>query len=380
MAAPHRVTFVIGELGKGGAEYQLYELLRAIDRSRFVPEVIVLAEGGYWAEPIRRLGIDVHEIPRAGGLDLRRLARLRRRLRTSRPDILHAVRWSGNSYGRLAALGLGVPVVIASERVHEEHRPWVRRAIDRLLDPVTNAYLVNCEAIAAGLRGQVGIAAHRIRVIPNGIDLARLPPPLADRRAGRVAAGLAPERRLVAGVGRLTAQKDFTTFLAAAEAIVGAIPDVDLVIVGEGEERGALEARARELGLEERLRFLGLRHDVPTLLRGVDVLLMTSRFEGFPNAVLEAMAMGAVAVATAVGGCGELIRDGETGTLIPPGDPAAAACAVIDVLKDTPRATSMAGAARRHVERELTVEVLARRTEAFYAELLADASSRRAAA
>src|SRR5262245_23704817 len=180
MAAPHRLTYVIGELGKGGAEYQLYELLRALDRGRFAPSVVVLAGGGYWTEPIRRLGIEVHELPRRGGLDLRRVIALRRALRDRPPDVLQTVRWSGNSYGRLAALGLGIPVVIASERVHEERRSWFRETMDRLLDRATDAYLVNCEAIARGLRQRLKIAPRRIRVIPNGVDLTRLPPAMGD--------------------------------------------------------------------------------------------------------------------------------------------------------------------------------------------------------
>jgi len=217
-------------------------------------------------------------------------------------------------------------------------------------------------------------------VIPNGIDLAQLPRPVGDRRAGRQAVGLPAERRLVAGVGRLTAQKDFVTFLEAGRRILDAVPDVDLLVIGDGEERAALEARARALRLEGRVHFLGLRHDVPALLRGADVLLMTSVFEGFPNAVLEAMAMGAVAVATDVGGCGELVLSGETGVLIPPRNAAAAATAVVRVLEDQVLSTRLAQAARARVERELTVQVLAARTEGFYTELLAAARVERPAA
>src|SRR5262249_38640976 len=166
----------------------------------------------------------------------------------------------------------------------------------------------------------------------------------------------------------------------AGRRILDAVPDVDLLVIGDGEERAALEARARALRLEGRVHFLGLRHDVPALLRGADVLLMTSVFEGFPNAVLEAMAMGAVAVATAVGGCGGLVLAGERGVLIPPRNAAAAATAVVRVLEDQVLSTRLAQAARARVERELTVQVLAARTEGFYTELLAAARVERPAA
>src|SRR2546422_2862619 len=114
-APPYRVAYVIGELGKGGAEYQLYELLRHLDRRRFAPGVFVLAPGGWWVEPIRALGVPVEEIPRRGPADVRRLARLRASLPRFAPPPLHALLWSGKSYGRLAALRVRIPVVLAAQ-------------------------------------------------------------------------------------------------------------------------------------------------------------------------------------------------------------------------------------------------------------------------
>ena len=362
---PYRVAYVIGELGKGGAEYQLYELLRHLDRRRFAPGVFVLAPGGWWVEPIRALGVPVEEIPRRGPADVRRLARLRASLRRFAPHLLHAILWSGNSYGRLAALGLGIPVVIAAERVVTPYRGW-QVVVERALDRVTDGYLVNCEAIAAWQVERKRLPREKIEVIPNGIDLGRLPPFSLDRRAARSAAGLRRDRRLVAGVGRLDAQKDFPTFLRAAAMISAEFPDVDFLVVGEGGERAALEALARRLGLGARVVFTGLRHDVPRLLAAVDVLALTSLYEGFPNVVLEAMATGAVAVATDVGGCRELVTSGETGLLVPPRAPAAVAAAVGRVLRDPALARRLATGARQRVEGAFSIDVMARRTMDAY--------------
>jgi glycosyltransferase involved in cell wall biosynthesis len=377
---PYRVAHVIGELGKGGCEYQLHELLRGLDRSRFAAEVIVLAAGGYWAGPIRTLGVPLIEVPRTSGFDPLRLVRLRRLLRAFRPHVLHTTRWSGNSYGRLAALGLGIPVVIASERVHEHERPAWKVATDRLLDRVTDAYIVNSEAIAAGLVARERVAREKITVVPNGVDVRALPPFAVERQERRRAAGFDPDRRLIAQVGRLTAQKDHPTFLRAAAAVASEVPDVDFLVVGQGEERAALEALAAELGLGARLRFMGLRHDVPELLGAVDVLALTSTFEGLPNVLLEALSAGAVAVATDVGGCPEVIVPEETGILVPPGDPAAVAAAILRVLRDPALARRLALAGRRRVETEFTIERLAERTMATYQELLAARGVGRAAA
>jgi glycosyltransferase involved in cell wall biosynthesis len=362
---PYRVAYVIGELGKGGAEYQLYELLRHLDRRRFAPGVFVLAPGGWWVEPIRALGVPVEEIPRRGPADVRRLARLRASLRRFAPHLLHAILWSGNSYGRLASLGLGIPVVIAAERVVTPYRGW-QVVVERALDRVTDAYLVNCEAIAAWQVERKRLPREKIEVIPNGIDLGRLPPFSLDRRRARLAAGLQRDRRLVAGVGRLDAQKDFPTFLRAAAMIAAELPDIDFLVVGEGEERAALDALARRLGLGARVVFTGLRHDVPRLLAAADVLALTSLYEGFPNVVLEAMATGAVAVATDVGGCRELVTSGETGLLVPPRAPAAVAAAVGRVLRDPALARRLATAARQRVEGAFSIDVMARRTMDAY--------------
>ena len=365
-----RVAYVIGELGNGGAEYQLYELVRGLDRARVDPTVLVLAAGGYWADHIRELGVDVEEIAGRGSADLGRLRRLRAALRRLAPDVLHTVLWSGNCYGRMAALGLGIPVVIAAER-NVIARPAWQVAVERVLDRSTDAYLVNSGAVADGLVTRERLPAAKIRVVHNGIDLTRLPPFSLDRVAARRTAGFDPQRRLVAQVGRLTAQKDYPTFLAAAARVAVEVADVDFLVVGEGELRSELEAEVGRLDLGGRVRFLGLRHDVPALLGAVDVLVLTSRYEGLPNVVIEAMATGAVAVATDVGGVRELLVSGETGFIVPPGDAQAVADAVLAVLRAPESALRTAAAARRRVETEFTVDAMVRRTMELYERCLA---------
>lgn len=365
MRRPYRVAYVIGELGKGGAEYQLYELVRGLDRTRIDPAVFVLASGGYWTQPLRELGVPVEEIPGRGFADLGRLRRLRVALRRCAADVLHTVLWSGNCYGRLAAVGLGIPVIVTAERNVIARPPW-QVGIERLLDRWSDVYLVNSGAVVQGLVSREHLPAAKMRVVHNGIDLTRLPQFVLDRQDARRSAGFDPRRRLVAQVGRLAPQKDYPTFLAAAARVAAQVPDVDFLVVGEGELRAELEATAARLGLDGRVRFLGLRHDVPALLGAVDVLALTSLYEGLPNVVIEAMATGAVAVATDVGGCRELLAHGETGFVVPPGDVAAIADAVLAVLGAPETARRIASAARRRIEAEFTLDAMVQRTVDVY--------------
>ena len=151
----------------------------------------------------------------------------------------------------------------------------------------------------------------------------------------------------MARVARLESQTDWPTFLHAAAMVAAELPDVDFLAVGDGTLLEELETLSARLGLTGRIAFTGLCDDVPALLAGVDVLTLTSTFEGFPTVLLEAMATGAVAIATDVGGCRELVRTGETGLLVPARAPAAVAAAVTAVLRDGVLARRLALAARR---------------------------------
>jgi glycosyltransferase involved in cell wall biosynthesis len=225
---------------------------------------------------------------------------------------------------------------------------------------------VNSSSIADALVHRQGLPGGKMRVVHNGIDLRGVPAFEPDRRAARQALGFDPARRLVAQVGRLEEQKDYPTFLAAAASVAAATPDVDFLIAGTGGLDAELRALATRLGLGPRVRFLGLRHDVPAVLAGVDVLTLTSRWEGLPNVVIEAMATGAVAVATDVGGCRELVAHGETGIMVPPGQPDAVARAVLDLLTQDDLTRRLRLAARRRVEREFTLEAMVGKTVAVY--------------
>jgi glycosyltransferase involved in cell wall biosynthesis len=217
------------------------------------------------------------------------------------------------------------------------------------------------EATAGRLRS-IGVRPERITVIPNGIDLdawrplpqGSPPPP-----------GLRPGRRVVGAVGRLSIDKDMDTLIRALARLGASRPDLDLVLVGDGPESARLRALARSEGVADRVLFLGHRADLRELYAAMDVFVLSSRTEGMPNVVLEAMAMGCPCVVTPVGGVGELVGPNES-VHVATGDVAGLAAAIDALLADPARARDLAGRARRRVEERFSFGDRVRRMEDLY--------------
>jgi glycosyltransferase involved in cell wall biosynthesis len=206
-----------------------------------------------------------------------------------------------------------------------------------------------------------------VEVIPLGLDLDRFAGARRDPLPVRRALGLSPEARLLAIVGRLVPIKDHPTLFAALARLD---PGVHLLVVGDGESRAGLEARVRDLGLSDRVHFLGWRQDLDVILAGTDVVISCSINEGTPVALIEAMAAGAPVVGTDVGGVGDLVEPGRTGWLVAPRDAEALAAAVREALAEPALAARRAEAARRLVLERHTAEGLVRHMEAFYERLM----------
>jgi glycosyltransferase involved in cell wall biosynthesis len=216
-----------------------------------------------------------------------------------------------------------------------------------------------------------GFAADRIIRIPNGIDVSRFRPrdPVVF-----LAQGTGPTLLFV---GRLHAQKNLQVLLRAAAELSSLWPNLRVVLVGDGPERGRLEGLTRDLGLEERVRFAGEVPDVLPFLHAADLFVHPSRAEGMPGALLEAMACGLPCVATRIGGTVDIITDGEDGILIPPGDDRLLAGAIGRLLGDLVLARRLGRQARTTVEARFAMDGVARRYAVLYEELVAGRRNRR---
>jgi glycosyltransferase involved in cell wall biosynthesis len=206
--------------------------------------------------------------------------------------------------------------------------------------------------------------------VPSGVPLARLRAAAPSRAEARARLGIAPAAFLIAGLGRLVPIKGFDVLLEALPAVVAALPETRVVLIGGGPLRTELETRAAALGVAPRLTITGPTNDVVTPLAAADVLVAPSRNEGMGRAIVEAMALGVPPVGAAVGGIPAVIEDGTSGRLVPPGDPAALARVLVELGRDPAPRAKLGEGARRRAEL-FSSDVAARRLLALYAELLA---------
>lgn len=360
----------------GGAENAMFMLLESLDRAAWEPTLLL--EDAPEVEPLAAraaaIGVSVRRVaPMPLGLTgATRVPAFARMLRRERPDVFHAHMSSpvACKWGLAAAKLARVPAVLGTVQVGAYEPPdrsayWQLRVLARGVD----RYLAVSREIAGELVDRLGWPAEKVEVVYNAVDVERVavpaPPGLREQLGG------SETRPLVLTPARLDAQKGHETLLEAAAEV----PEAMFVLAGEGPLRAELEARAVELGVGDRVQFLGRREDVPALLAACDVFALPSLYEGSSLAVLEAMAAGIPVVSSAIGGTEELIDDGRSGLLVPPGDAPALAAALRRLLGDADLRRDLAAKARARVEEGLTREQNAKRVAGVYCELLGDLES-----
>ncbi|MCP4224076.1 MAG: glycosyltransferase family 4 protein [Actinomycetia bacterium] len=369
--APLRVAQLITTLARGGAQATVMASRHLHDHGI---DVTVLAgpedlgEGTYWPE-IRADGASsadgsvlvVPSLQRAIDpvADVRALRWMIRWLRAERPDVLHTHSAKGGLIGRLAASIVGIPTVhtvhgwsLAAPRGEVSiGSKVVRRGVvglERALALRTKALVVVTPLdTEEGLAMGVG-RPDQYRVIRSGIDLDGPRSACVQREAIRQELGWGRGEMIVGTIGRLAQQKDLPTLVSGFAR--ASLTNARLVIIGDGPDRDLLHGLVCDLGIRDRVQFLGSRSDAASLVAGFDVFAMTSRWEGLPRALVEAMAARVPVVATAVGGVPELLDDGHTGMVVPIGRPDAVAVALRAQQAYPSRAEVMAGRAADLVE------------------------------
>lgn len=354
---------VVENLNMGGAERVVIDLVQAQQARGLDCTVVCLFEAGALAPELTAGGIEVIALQKKGGFDLAVLRGLRNLVRARRPAVIHTHNAVPHYYAVLATLGLPVRRINTRHGMGDFVSNSKQRWLYRMAMLGTFRACCVCEAarqqfVATGL-----IPAHKAVTVYNGLPLSRF----SDSRQGvlRELLGLADDQRLLVTVGRLNPAKDQLRLIMAFAALAPAQPDLHLVLIGDGPLRRDLEMTVAELPCAGRIHFTGSRSDVPALLRDADIFALSSRTEGFSIALLEAGCAALPVVATAVGGNGEIVEDGERGVLVPAGNSDALAAAILALL------TSESGARygralAQWVAEHCSVDVMADRYQRVY--------------
>lgn len=367
-----RVLHVINSSEEGGGARHLHALVTNMDRKRFAP-VVATTAGGPLVQRLQESGVPVVEVNMMRGrLDPRPVLGLRRLMVRESFDLVHLHGTRAGFFGTLA-LSLVPRRPRAIYTVHglscsRRASPAVKglfARVERFIAHHAHRVISVSEqdrqsGVEAGL-----LPPHRTTSIPNGIAVSTAEPESWRSRGS----GGTPE---VLIVGRLVPQKGIPILLEAACMVLQSHPHTRFTLAGDGPLRLQLEAEAERLGISEQVRFLGTVPDTRPLLAGCDLFVLPSLWEGMPLSLLEAMAAGRPAVATAVSGSSELIVDEETGLLVPAGDAMALAAAITRLLQDPQAAEAMGIRARDRVRREFSLERMVASTHTLYCNLLAE--------
>ena len=365
MTRPIRLGIVVHIMQVAGAEVLVRETIHRL-AGKIVPTIFCLDAVGQIGEAMIREGTELVCFNRKPGRDWSVSLRLARAIEERRIEVIHAHQYSPFFYAALAKpLCLFRPRLILTE--HGRHFPDrvspLRRAVNRLaLDRLADSVTACCHFSAAGLTRIDGFAGYRIQTIENGIAVNDYEP-AASKTLAKLKVGLDPDRRYLIHVARHHPVKDQPTLLKAFATAAHDLAGVDLLMVGSGPLRGELENLAIDLRIVDRVKFLGIRPDIPDLMRASDAFALTSLSEAASLTLLEAMASGLPVVVTAVGGNPEIVRHEQEGLLVPRGDVAGCAAAFRRLFNEPGLAEQLGAAGRA---RAIEKYQLARTVEQYF--------------
>ena len=358
-----RVVLIIPTMDLGGAEKQLCLLAEHLPRDQFDVHVMLLTRDGPRSQHLRDVGIPVSVIGKRFKIDPSAFFRLKRELRRLKPDVVHTWLFAANSFGRAAAKMAKVPHIFGSERCVD---PWKTEAhfmIDRRLAACSEAITTNSTAVRDFYAAH-GIDPDLFEIIPNGIEATK--PTQVSREAAFERLQIDPSRRLVLAVGRLWPQKRYRDLIWAGELLATLRPEMLLLIIGDGPQRGELLRHRDAASTPDRVRFAGHRDDVADLLPHADLFWIGSEYEGQSNAVIEAMQAGVPVIASDIPGNRDLVLNDQTGRLVQVGDAADFARQSNVLLNNREAIERLVKAAKKRIESEFSVDAMVLRHAELY--------------
>ena len=351
------IAYFIDHLRPDGTQTVLYQLVKGLATRGHDQTVICLNDSwdGTLVDRLRAVGADVRIVGKLALVGGYGLVSVWSWLRNGRFDVAITLLFVSDVVGRAMAKFGGVPRIVSSIRTRNVDYSLLQRWLVRATMGFADAVIVNSSYVRRFAIDEEGARPDRVFFIPNGVRVEDYTNPI-NRALVRADMGLSVQGRVLGTIGRLTWQKGFDVLLHALSLIHR--EDLDLLIFGVGEEETRLRTLATKLSLQERVHFVGYRHNIHELLSAMDLYVHPARFEGMPNAVVEAMAAARPIVATSVDGNRELVEDGNHGWLVPPDDHKALAKAIQEALSDPEEAQRRGAAARQRVATHFGVEAM----------------------
>jgi glycosyltransferase involved in cell wall biosynthesis len=380
------VLYVIDSLGLSGKSKAMVDLIAGLDPSRYTAHVVYFKpEASVLEGRLRSLGVEPLEVQCPEGLNARIVARLGRVVRRLRPVVIHCYNPRAMLYGGLTARLLGVPGAVGTLSAFACTTPdddftylpqpllsssWRNRVRTRAACALAGSVVAVSPKLGQRFCHYNGVNPKRMRVIPYGVDLDRFDRVTADAVAAFRARWQVPAGAVVVGsVARLIDVKDYDTQLRAFALAAARVPELFMLIVGDGPLRASLEELARTLGIAERVRFTGHSNEVPVALRSLDIFVQASKFESYGVALLEAKASGAAVVATRVNEVPEILGEGTLGRMVPVGKPAIMADVLVELGTDKAAREALGSRAAQEARTRHSLKGFVNSYERLYDEL-----------
>lgn len=362
------VVHIIDRLPPDGAERLLVDVLKCRSQE-FDFTVLCLVSGGDLEEELQNMNIPVRILGKKRKLDLTMFIRLVLWLRTHKPAVVHTHLFTADSWGRLAAALVRVPTIYSTVHSTNSWKNTLHRSIDRVLAMLSTKIIACSTEVANVLVKRDRISQSRIETVPNGISLARFEGIKGINLVEEF--HIAPKDVFMAMVGRLHPSKGHLDILPIMQRLKNDNISCHLIVIGDGELRGDIQKYIHDYQLEQTVSLAGQRKDVLQILSAVDILVMPSRWEGLPIALLEGMALGKAVLATAVGGIPEVIQDGKNGLLAAPGDKEILEFKLRKLIENKMLRQPLGRQARSTVYTHFSAASVARRYESLYRKDLA---------
>ena len=359
-----KIAVIIDALNRGGAERQALVSVAELQKLGHKSEMIVYYPHREYSELIENENIHLVQIEKSGFLRSGRILELLKYFKKTGFDIVHSFGGTASLYAALAAKMAKVPVVLGGYRgIYMEK--GLMRLSQRFIDRLLNGWVVNSNAIARSMAKSLKIPPERFHVVYNGISPEKFESDLEKSQA-KEKLGIPQDKPVVSIVGRLCSVKNHKLFFDSAHLVLQQFPQTYFLVVGDGALRSELKDYARQKGICQSISFLGNRPDISDILAATDVSVLTSNFEGFPNALIEAMSVQIPVVSTDYPGIEELITDGCEGLIAPRNNAEAMASKILRLLADPELSRRLGMSGAKMVKERLSPVVLAQNLVTIY--------------